>query len=292
MEFFALFVDLYGNEWCNPNLHLHGHLHECLKDYGPVYSFWLFAFERFNGILGSYHTNNRNISIQLMRRFLDTKSYVPCNWPSEYREKFLPVLEKFRYQKGSLLQQSFETVNTVGVEVTELPPVRDGTFNQYELGKIQSIAKDIYPDESYEVMMLYDKTKAVMIKKVVIGSMGCRHSNSSMVLVSIANTPTLCEIQYFAKCKLVPVAPTQCGNHVTLKPQTLWVAAVKVFLDHQCKVWYGNPVQVWCTVPTTPGLKYVPVSAITSRVVFTKATVNFGTIIGEDTVYIITPLHS
>ena len=31
--------------------------------------------------------------IQLMRRFLDSKSYIPCNWPSEYREKFLPVLE-------------------------------------------------------------------------------------------------------------------------------------------------------------------------------------------------------
>ncbi len=73
MEFYGQVVTLYGDEACNPNLHLHGHLHECIKDYGPVYSFWLFSFERMNGILGSYHTNSRNISIQLMRRFLENK---------------------------------------------------------------------------------------------------------------------------------------------------------------------------------------------------------------------------
>ena len=81
MEFYARVVTLYGNDGCNPNLHLHGHLKDCIKDYGPVYSFWLFAFERLNGILGSYHTNSRNISLQLMRRFLDSKKYAPCNWP-------------------------------------------------------------------------------------------------------------------------------------------------------------------------------------------------------------------
>ena len=113
-----------------------------------------------------------------------------------------------------------------------------------------------------------------------------------MVLVSIDNTPTLCEIQYFAMCKLVPVAQTQSSNHITSEPQNLWVAAVKVFMDHQCKVWYGNPVQVWCTVPTSPSLRYVPVSAIILCVVFIKAKVDFGGILGEDTVYVITPLHS
>ena len=164
-----------------------------------------------------------------MRRFLDNKSYAPCNWPSLYREQFLPVLEKFRYQKGSLQQQSFETLNAVGVEVTELPPIRDGAFNQLDLNELQSIARDIYPDKSYDIMMLYEKTTAIMIKQVVIGSIGCRHSNSSMVLASIANTPTLCEIQYFAKCKLVPVAHDQtqpiASKHIKPQPQNLWVTA-------------------------------------------------------------------
>ena len=30
-----------------PNLHLHTHLNACIDDFGPVYSFWLFSYERW-----------------------------------------------------------------------------------------------------------------------------------------------------------------------------------------------------------------------------------------------------
>ena len=56
-----LFEHLYGTTKCTPNMHLSCHLVECTRDYGPVYSFWCFSFERYNGILGSYHKNNHNI---------------------------------------------------------------------------------------------------------------------------------------------------------------------------------------------------------------------------------------
>ena len=53
------------------NMHLHCHLCECVLDYGPVYGFWCFSFERYNGILGSLHISNRQIEVQLMRKFLE-----------------------------------------------------------------------------------------------------------------------------------------------------------------------------------------------------------------------------
>ena len=59
MEFCKKFERLYGKDLVTPNMHLHGHLKECLLDYGPFHSFWCFSFERFNGVLGSSHTNNR-----------------------------------------------------------------------------------------------------------------------------------------------------------------------------------------------------------------------------------------
>ena len=37
---------------------------------GQSMPFWLFSFERYNGILGSYRTNNRSIEVQLMRHFV------------------------------------------------------------------------------------------------------------------------------------------------------------------------------------------------------------------------------
>lgn len=61
MSFCKQFEELCGKKRCTPNMHLHGHLLECVMDYGPVYSFWCFSFERYNGILGEYQTNNVNI---------------------------------------------------------------------------------------------------------------------------------------------------------------------------------------------------------------------------------------
>ena len=88
MEFCKTFEDLYGKDLVTPNMHLHGHLKECLIDYGPFHSFWCFSFERFNGILGSYHTNNRSIEIQLMRRFLMQAKVKDFKYPDMYLDSF------------------------------------------------------------------------------------------------------------------------------------------------------------------------------------------------------------
>ena len=39
---------LYGKDVITPNMHLHCHMSECLKDYGSVYGFWCFSYERYN----------------------------------------------------------------------------------------------------------------------------------------------------------------------------------------------------------------------------------------------------
>lgn len=64
--FFRSAEVLYGAKFLTLNTHLHLHLAECFLDYGPCYGFWLFSFERYNGILGKYHTNQQAIEIQLM----------------------------------------------------------------------------------------------------------------------------------------------------------------------------------------------------------------------------------
>ena len=70
VSFCKKFEQLYGSERVTPNMHLGCHLLEVIVDYGPVYSFWLFAFERYNGILGAKHTNRRNIEPQILRKLL------------------------------------------------------------------------------------------------------------------------------------------------------------------------------------------------------------------------------
>ena len=51
IKFCKTIENLFGNASITPNMHLHGHLSECINDYGSIYGFWLFSYERYNGIL-------------------------------------------------------------------------------------------------------------------------------------------------------------------------------------------------------------------------------------------------
>jgi hypothetical protein len=42
-----------------PNHHLSLHLAECIRNFGPVHGWWAFPFERYNGIIQRYNTNNK-----------------------------------------------------------------------------------------------------------------------------------------------------------------------------------------------------------------------------------------
>ena len=52
IKIIKLIEEHYGEGKITPNLHLSLHLCECSYDYGPLYSFWCFSFERMNGVLG------------------------------------------------------------------------------------------------------------------------------------------------------------------------------------------------------------------------------------------------
>uniref|UniRef100_A0A1X7VF95 Uncharacterized protein n=1 Tax=Amphimedon queenslandica TaxID=400682 RepID=A0A1X7VF95_AMPQE len=153
MEFCNKFVTLYGKEHCTINMHLHGHLNECISDYGPVYSFWCFAFERMNGVLGSYDTNNHNISIQLARRFLDSKEYATLNWPTEFVDEYSPLLTKFVYQKGSLKLDSSIGDRTI----QPLPPITENSFTSTQQQHIKSLITEV-PSSDFDVLMLHNET--------------------------------------------------------------------------------------------------------------------------------------
>ena len=70
LSFCRCFEGLHGPSSITPNMHMHGHLTECIKDYCPLSSFWLFSFERFNGLLGDLPTNNRLRETQVIQRFV------------------------------------------------------------------------------------------------------------------------------------------------------------------------------------------------------------------------------
>ena len=99
---------LYGKEFLTCNMHLHCHLHSVLLDYGPVFGFWLFSFERYNGQLGSTLTNNHSVEIQFMQDFLKERFLMQSagNLPTIYHEEFLPIFNSRKEKKTTSLTES------------------------------------------------------------------------------------------------------------------------------------------------------------------------------------------
>lgn len=73
-------------------MHLHWHLAECIQDYGPIYGFWLFPFERYNGILGNFPTNKRSTAEQLMKPFIYEMEYMQLPMPDLFKEHFQSLI--------------------------------------------------------------------------------------------------------------------------------------------------------------------------------------------------------
>ena len=92
---------IYGTVRITPNMHMHSHLADCILDYGPVYSFWLFSFERYNGILGGYSTNNKSVELQLIRKFLRDQLLRDFELPEEYKDHFQEVMDRLSQRKST-----------------------------------------------------------------------------------------------------------------------------------------------------------------------------------------------
>ena len=89
---------LFGSAAATPNMHMQMHLTSVVKEYGPLYASWLFAFERYNGVLGDINTNNRQIEGQIMARFLEAglADLLQDEVPKEYEGHFAPLLKSMK----------------------------------------------------------------------------------------------------------------------------------------------------------------------------------------------------
>ena len=105
--------DLFGAPAVTPNMHMQMHLTEVVKEYGPLYASWLFAFERYNGVLGDIQTNNRQIKGQIMSRFMEASfaDELEDKLPEQYRRHFFPLLK------------SMKRLNLTGRETIHVPEV-------------------------------------------------------------------------------------------------------------------------------------------------------------------------
>ena len=98
-QFCRQFTTLYGDTKATFNMHLHLHLKETYSDFGPPHTTWCYAFERFNGILGSYFTNNKTIEPQIMRRFCQHQMILSTDLLKDFDIGIIPFYERTNNNK-------------------------------------------------------------------------------------------------------------------------------------------------------------------------------------------------
>ena len=82
---------LYGSDHITPNMHMHGHPVASMKEFGPVYNFWLFSFERC--LHGSKPNNKKVIDIRIIRRFYRDQHVFNVPHLAEHRPQFEEVFK-------------------------------------------------------------------------------------------------------------------------------------------------------------------------------------------------------
>ena len=264
---------LFGPDACTPNLHLHGHLQECYMDYGPADSFWLFAFERMNGILGSVSTNHQAIEIQLMRKFLSTQQVYHTLNSGAVDEDLKDMLKSAKVVKGSLkLDQLSElplleplsqcTAEKFSALCKLLPPIRESCLTYDEVSDINSTMRICFGESYGKTLLLHEYSRASFFQNELYGCVDSHHANSSLVYVGTGhrsggtNRPGF--VRKYVKVTVLlnppPTTPqsTQFLSSETESPNlhphhrvTVYLAAVNWLDVHPCKDWFGAPVEVW-----------------------------------------------
>ena len=271
-------------------MHLHAHLVECIKDFGPVYSFWLFSFERYNGLLGSFRTNQRSVELQLMRRFTTDAQIHDMDFPkdltSEQELDFLVPQSLAGTLSEMSSQHSAQYLSLVMASNNPiLPNATDWTFiDIYELGGVKSTEilnemetsylcesyNAMYPGNEYtssSISSAIHKHSQLKVGEMIYGSQGTRTKRSSYILAGWCGSGGTidsknlrpAQVKYFFRHS-VPVARS-------LKFHLF--AAVEWFKSHPSRNSLGNSVELWCydLFESFGPASYLPVQRIQTRFV-------------------------
>ena len=251
--------ELYGENAVTPNMHLHCHLRECVLDFGPIYSFWLFSFKRYNGILGDFPNNKKSIEIQLMRHFEKDQNLLNMPLPSRFSNEFSPLLCNSHYNmstdnEGKLDKEFIVSARRLLPSLIAWPtntisfctfPNLSATkmLSSDERERLLSIYRNMYP--TLEVTSDYIPYSITTFNSCFLGSekLGCGHSyRTRKYSYILASHVSLTPVDYLP-------GQIQCifTHRFHLKDQEYTNAFCEVswYREHELRYQYGKSLQIF-----------------------------------------------
>lgn len=124
----------YGDESVVPNMHFHMHIKAGIEDYGPIYGYWLFNFERYNGNIKQIRSNRKTgVECTFARGFLRAVHL------DDYLESVYGPGES---EVGDVLKKFVDGKKTAGVADEELTEI---SRQYYEQSSFLSMATSTVP---------------------------------------------------------------------------------------------------------------------------------------------------
>ena len=265
LQFCRRAESLYGKNMITPNMHLHCHLKQSLLDYGPIHNFWLFSFERYNGILEHFPSNNRSIEIQLMQRFIrEFELSSSChNLPMDYQTDFSSLFDN---NIEPVLQGSLQ-VTIHGKFISRFDPrnVTDWTLAAYSKNIDIAFPKSYFrstltPSELTELNQVYaylystvilenDSLNSVCKKYCSVLCNRVRYKAGSLVYATnMSNTIPHPTDQYSIVLKPQPVLIKYFIIHSYQYQGTIYMhlfAVVSWLKEHHARYFHIKPFELW-----------------------------------------------
>ena len=267
---------LYGKEAITPNMHLHCHIKECMEDYGTVYGFWCFSYERYNGILGSFPTNKKCITSQIMRRFIYESQSRSMTLPTDLSSFFNDTLPNIFSSEPSEIHRhlSISTLsNCSDLAQVALPPYyKTSMMTASDLEPLKTVYAHLYGDiRKFTFTRTIKVIKSVRVYGQQFGSMRDPRTKNSCFLIAkwskddgtLHSEGDSClarpgKVLYYMLNKVA--IDDEFREHL--------FAVVVWFKEHHCQTMYGKPMEVWDAdlgyVPDGPGM-FLPINKIKCR---------------------------
>ena len=228
---------MFGKDVITPNMHMYCHLKDCILDYGPLNHFWLFAFERFNGILGQLPNNTKSIEAQMMKRFLSESEAMRMSFPNEFMDDFHDIFSFQDTTVGSLGSDAGLSGTSSIAESSNVSLPHNYVrcvLNTSEMDELKEFFTALYPG-GIEINSTYKQYSWIIINGKTLGSFKSISKSSSIVLAEYKDEKRPGRISFFAV-----VSVLSNGN---LYNPTL--VCLSWFKHHEQRDACGKPVTIW-----------------------------------------------
>ena len=316
LNFCRKFEELYGKQKCTPNMHFHCHLKECLLDYGPVYGFWCFPFERFNGIFESFKKNWICPELQIITKFIQYQDVLGSEdmkedvWLSSLREetKYMGSIQQTHtdYTPG-LLELSEKLTCSLPEIKPDLHSICNVSSRKYEklfasteVQWLTELYEILYPEEMVKFCpMRYECFHDACVAMGESYTSEMSKGNSSSCISAIWATSLNGQISLSPAKKQAGVIEYLFTHSVVLqnkdnilrtKTVTNSFARVRWYEDHPYSNMLPFPLKVYAsTVKNSGALCFLPLCRIMSRCAIKKTTLKFP--YGLDNVVVVCPVN-